>query len=121
MKDALFGIFDDLWTLQFSSWSELLDIFIKDYRLFYLGLAILFSSIIIYLLSSLLEDTPPLANSKIKEISQVNTHHYYHNPAKNSKLQNITVPNFKSPQLEKPNSELVIDTDSADLDSIKSL
>lgn len=68
MKDSIFGIIDDLLSYNFS-----LNIFIKENRLFYLGLFLLISILTVFLLGLLVN----LDNNEPK-IDKVIQHHYYY-------------------------------------------
>lgn len=68
MKDAIFGIIDDLLSYKFN-----LNIFVKDNRLFYLGLFILISILTVFLLGLLVN-----LDNNTPQIDKVIQHHYYY-------------------------------------------
>lgn len=69
MKDSLFGIIDDLLSYKFN-----INIFIKDNRLFYLGLFILISILTVFLLGLLVN-----LDNNTEKVDKVIKHYYYYN------------------------------------------
>lgn len=104
MKDAMFGIIDDLLSYNFN-----INIFTKDNRLFYLGLFLLLSIIIVFILGLLVN-----LDSELPKKEKIIKHYYYYNNSTG------TIDKQLQPIPSKPNSSNSKDIPDSKLSKPKS-
>lgn len=76
-KDAIYGIIDELVYFKFTSMNEFYDIFMKEKRLFYIGLLFMLLSTIVLIIEYLFIEQDPLTVLKSNIYNSYNTYRSY--------------------------------------------